>query len=132
MILEKDSKVLVVHRRLFEDDRLRYFFGVVEAYEQGVIKIKGYTWLRDPHTTAFFQKEEERTKILSASSGTHIIYELPDQLDINNVRSFSKEDGRFFFTDDKEFQIDITEVEYIDNLKTSDQRRIGRENAHHV
>ena len=83
MILTKGNKVLVVHRLLFEDDQLRYFFGTVEEYESGIVKFKGCTWLRYPHTTTFFLKDEERTKIISASSGTHIIYELSNWIFIS-------------------------------------------------
>lgn len=132
MILEKGSKILVVHRRLYETDRLRYFFGVVEEYDNGMAKVRGITWLRDPQTTVFFAKKEERTKIISASSGTLIIYELPVNLNLEAVRSFSKEDGRFYFTDDKDFLMDVTDVEHLENISEIKTPTLEKEHQHHA
>lgn len=79
----------------------------------------------------FLQKDEELTKILSAASGTHIIYQLPNQLDIYKLSSFLKEDGRFFFTDNIDFQMDITEIVHHESLKISD-RTAERQDRFHV
>lgn len=119
MILEQGSKVLVTHRRLFEYDRSRYFFGTVEAYESGIVKLKGNTWIQDPKTTALFKKEEVRTKILSLASGAFIFYELDDVLQLEFLRFYSTPEGRFYFTDDRGFEIDVSEVLYLENLDKS-------------
>ena len=47
MLLSKGAKILACHRRLFPDDGVRYFFGVVEDYCDGVAKVSGFTWTRD-------------------------------------------------------------------------------------
>ena len=45
MILEVGSKLLVVHRRLFENDKSRYFIGKVEHCEDAVARVSGHTWV---------------------------------------------------------------------------------------
>ena len=46
-MLERGNKRLIVHRRLFEKDTPRFFIGEVEAYESGILKVKGFTFVKD-------------------------------------------------------------------------------------
>lgn len=41
MILTQGSKVLICHRRLFEEDQPRLFVGIADAYEDGLAKVAG-------------------------------------------------------------------------------------------
>ena len=47
MILNPGDKILVVHRPLFEADTARYFLGLVDAYEAGIAKVVGTSWVKD-------------------------------------------------------------------------------------
>jgi hypothetical protein len=47
MMIEQGEKLLIVHRRLFEKDTPRFFVGEVQAYEAGIAKVKGYTFVKD-------------------------------------------------------------------------------------
>jgi len=47
MILQEGDKIMVVHRRLFENDKARYFIGIVDGYENGIIKVSGHTWIKE-------------------------------------------------------------------------------------
>ena len=47
MILEEGRLVLIVYRRLFERDEARFFAGVVDGYEAGLVKVTGRSWMWD-------------------------------------------------------------------------------------
>jgi len=85
MILETGSKILVAHRRLFAGDHARFFAGVVEGYEAGIVRVCGHTWQMDAYQGTFQRKEDERTKLLSLSSGTLIVYVLPSTADMASL-----------------------------------------------
>jgi len=109
MLIGADTKVLVVHRRLFDSDQSRYFVGKVEGYEGGVAKIRGTTWSRDQYGT-IVKKLDERTKILALSSGTLIVYQLPVDTDLDKVEIRTDSDQNVFVTDDQELRMDLTET----------------------
>src|SRR5262245_37189952 len=99
MILKKSDKVLIVHRRLFENDYSRFFLGTVDAYETGVARVTGFTSLYIPFEGSFFVKDEQRTKIFSISSGTLIVYLLPKTIDLKTARVESTREGSLTLVD---------------------------------
>jgi hypothetical protein len=108
MILSVGSKVLIVHRRLFESDHPRYFVGQVDGYESGIAKVTGYTWVYDPMDGKLDMKGDSRTKILSLVSGGLICYELPTEMRIESL--VFKYDGKSLtLTDSKKFKMDLSE-----------------------
>lgn len=113
MLLTEQTKVLVVHRRLFENDLSRFFIGEVNAYENGIAKVAGYTWFRDPNTTNMSRKGDIRTKLISLSSGALIVYQLPDTVAISSTQFEVKQDGRLILTD-RQFSMDLTEIEHFE------------------
>ena len=108
MLLAADTKVLVVHRRLFEKDQSRYFVGRVEGYDAGIAKIRGRTWTRDQYGR-IVKKTDERTKILSLSSGTLIVYQLPSDTDLDALQ-IQISDERVLLSDGKSFEMDLSEI----------------------
>lgn len=112
MILHEGNKVLVVHRRLFETDRPRFFVGTVDGYEAGVAKVSGFSWVKDQFVGKFVEKENERCKIVSLSSGTLIVYQLPNELNLATLTLDTDEHGRVWLTDRSSFKMDLTEREY--------------------
>lgn len=109
MILEKNSKVLVVHRRLFESDEPRMLVGVVDEFDGTLARITGHTWFRSPLDDVPIQKEGIRTKIVAIPSGTLLVYALPDELDLNSARFEPTQDGRLLFRADPGFELDVSE-----------------------
>jgi hypothetical protein len=108
MILKQGDKILIAHRRLFPRDEARYFIGSVEAYEAGIVKVSGYSYTRDKYTGNVESRENVRTKIVSLSSGTLFVYQLPEGLFLDAL-TFTYEDGWLFLTDGKNFSINLTE-----------------------
>lgn len=109
MLLKEGDKILVAHRRLFEKDVLRFFIGEVEVYDGGLVKTTGHSYVREPMGGQVVKKAEKRTKIISLSSGTLIVYQLPDGIALNGLL-FSELEGRLALTDGKGFTMNLTET----------------------
>ena len=93
MILEPGNNLLIVHRRLFEKDHLRFFIGRVEAYDSGIARVTGYAFGRDAVSQNFHRKSEVRTKLIGIGSGTFIVYCLPDEIEVENATFETDESG---------------------------------------
>jgi len=108
MLLKRGDKILIAHRRLFESDQERFFVGQVEDYEAGVVKSRGHSYVRDVIGGLVIEKPEERTKILALSSGTLLVYQLPDTVVFDSLR-FEVAEGRLSLTDGRGFHMNLTE-----------------------
>lgn len=108
MILDEGDKVLIAYRRLFERDEPRYFLGRVDAYEAGVLKTTGRTYARDKATGRMIAKADVRTKVVSIASGTLIVYQLPDDLELARV-TFHSLEGHVTASDGAGFSMNLTE-----------------------
>jgi hypothetical protein len=115
MLLKSGDKILVAHRRLFEKDVVRFFVGRVEAYEAGMIKATGQSYVRDMMGGQVIGKEETRTKILSLSSGTLMVYQIPDRVELAAI-TFIAADLQLTLTDGKGFTMNLTEVTHSGTL----------------
>jgi hypothetical protein len=109
-MLEQGEKLLIVHRRLFEKDTPRFFVGEVQAYEQGIVKVKGYTFVKDLFTGSMKKKSDLRTKVMSIVSGTLIVYQLPVTVLLDSVRFNLDKDGELLLTDGGSFSMDMSEL----------------------
>lgn len=108
MILKPGDKLLVVHRRLYDKDEARFFVGHVDDYESGIVKLSGHSYVRDTMSGLMIEKSDVRTKILSLASGTLLCHQLPDALDIDEVK-FELLDNMLSLTDGKEFTMNLAE-----------------------
>ena len=85
MILEPGNKILISHRRLFDADEPRYFIGEVVAYEADIVKVAGYSFVRDVVSGRVLRKDDKRTKLASLASGALLMYQLPDETDVDQT-----------------------------------------------
>ncbi len=108
MLLKEGDTIFVAHRRLFENDELRFFVGRVDAYEEGVIKVTGRSYVRDVIGGRMIEKADKRTKILSLSSGTLLVYQIPEAVTLDALK-FVDEEGRLSLADGKDFTMNLTE-----------------------
>jgi hypothetical protein len=111
MMLKEGDKILVAQRRLFPRDQPRFFVGRVDAYETGIVKATGHTFSRDLLTGDMLEKADPRTKLISLSSGTFIVYQLPDQFALESAH-FLAEDGCLALTDGQGFVMNLSEFRY--------------------
>lgn len=107
-LLEPGDRLLVVHRRLFERDDSRFFLGEVEAGEAGIVRVSGYSFIRDAIAGSVCRKREPRTKLLSIASGTLLVYVLPRNLDLEQTELHWK-DAEIQLTDGNNFSMDLSE-----------------------
>ena len=82
--------------------------GKVDDYEAGVVKARWYSFARDDISGLMIEKPDGRTRILAVSSGTLMVYQLPDTVDLESLR-FLVIDGSLVVTDRKEFTMNLTE-----------------------
>ena len=108
MILEPGSKVLIAHRRLFDSDSGRFFIASVDAYEAGIARVTGHTWVRDTTFGKFQRKPAGVTKVISLSSGSLIVYALPDSLDLTSAM-FVQNGSSLALCDGRGFEMDMSE-----------------------
>jgi hypothetical protein len=107
-LLTTGSKLLVCHRRLFPEDHSRLFIGTVEMYCDGIAKVSGFTWTRDPRH-GFQKKSDRRTKLVPLASGSVIVYELPETVDVEGVRIEQPGAHLVIATDGEKFRMDLSE-----------------------
>jgi hypothetical protein len=108
MIIRKNDKMLVSHRRLFEEDLPRFFTGVVEDYEDGIVRINGFTWQHELIHGEMIKKPDRRNKIISVSSGLYICYLLPEHTNMESL--FINHKGTsHYLTDGEAFTMDLTD-----------------------
>ena len=108
ILVEPGSCVLVVHRRLFERDDNRLFVGRIESMDCGVIRTKGYTFVRDTMEGIVRRKSDSRTKLLSLTSGTLIVYLLPTGFDLDQAEVCCEE-TEMWLTDGSDFSMNLSE-----------------------
>jgi hypothetical protein len=108
-MLEQGDRVLVAHRRLYATDEARFFVGRVDGYDAGIVKVTGWSYVRDTWAGAIVGKEEIRTKLISVASGTSIIYQLPKHVELESVR-FESTEHRLTLTDGGDFVMNLTEL----------------------
>jgi hypothetical protein len=108
-MLNTGDKVLAAHRRLFRGDAAHYFAGTVVAYEAGLVKVTGHSYVRDPVTGGMTEKSEPRTKVLALTSGTLMVYQLPDAVALESL-TFTWDNGRVSSSDGKGFEMNLGEV----------------------
>ncbi len=85
MIVDTGDAVLVSHRRMFERDEARFFVGRTIASDGPLLKVEGFTFVRDLSNGRVVKKEEKRIKVLSLASPGHIVYQLPSDINVETT-----------------------------------------------
>ena len=118
MILKEGDKILVAQRRLFPRNQPRFFIGRVDAYYEGIVKATGHTFTRDLLTGVMLEKADPRTKLISLSSGTLIVYQLPDPVVLEKLDLIA-DDGRLTLTDGDRFVMNLSEFRHTRRPQTA-------------
>ena len=107
-LLSEGQKLMIAHRRLFPSDDARFFVGAVVAYSAGVVKVRGRTFVRDMSSGRINPKKDERTKIVSLASGTMLVYQLPDSVDLESF-AFRVNENRVSAVDGSGLEMNLDE-----------------------
>ena len=108
MLIERGAKVLVAHRRLFVEDQPRWFAGVVDDYADGIARVTGFSWQRDP-TRDIQRRSDPRTKLIALASGSLIVYQLPSETDLEAVEIRQSGAHTIWLTDGRKLKMDLSE-----------------------
>ncbi|HSG51473.1 MAG TPA: hypothetical protein VLA40_05155, partial [Rheinheimera sp.] len=74
-------------------------------------KLTGHSFLRDGMTGQMTEKSGQTTKIMSISSGSLIVYLLPDSVNMDALR-FEQQMMKLTLLDDNGFSLDLTEKSF--------------------
>jgi hypothetical protein len=78
--------ILVIDRKLFHDDNTRFFVGVVEEYDDRVIRLRGFPFHLSPYEVTGVERHgEQRVRVLSMS-GDILLYMLPRETDLDKMQ----------------------------------------------
>lgn len=112
MILNPGSKLLIVHRRLFENDSPRFFIGTVDTCTDQLVKATGYSWIRDELSGNMIKKVTQTTRLFPLGAGSLLVYELLESLNLDSIRFEFDHDGKFWLIGEPNYKIDLSETEH--------------------
>jgi hypothetical protein len=102
------DRIALVDRKLFRDDNTRIFVGVVEEYDDGVVRARGYSFHLSPYEIAGTERHsEERVRVISLSSGD-VAYLLPREIDVAKLQ-IRRSPKAMTLTDGEMFALDLSE-----------------------
>ena len=100
-IFSDGDRILVIDRRLFKDDNTRLFVGIVEGFEQEVLRARGFSFHVSPYEVSGAERRgEERVRVITLAAGD-IIFLLPKDQDLTRLqlkrspKSMQLTDGSF-------------------------------------
>jgi hypothetical protein len=112
MILQQGEKIHVVHRRHFEKDPHRHFIGVVDAYENGILRATGHVYTVDLAKLVFVRRPELRTRVISVVAGDVFVNVIPQRIDLNKI-VYSQERKGVRVTDGSDWRLDLSEYTWL-------------------
>ncbi len=105
--LHSNDRILVVDRKLFRDDVTNMFVGVVEDYEEGFVRARGYAYHIHPYEMGTERRAEERVRVVSLYSGD-VIYVLSRELNVAQIQ-IRRSPKSLILTDGQSFTMDLTD-----------------------
>jgi len=108
-ILETGAKVHAGLLANFEGQARRAFIGVVEAYEDGVARVRGKSWLYDALQGVYVPKADARVRLISVTSGRYVFNVFPPETEMSKVRYERRPDGTLLLTDGRALAMDVSE-----------------------
>lgn len=107
-LLKQNERVLVVYRRQFETDHSRMFVGRVDAYQDGIVRLTGYTFARDTVDGNYCRRSQPQTKLFPLGSGSLISYVLPGDFSVESAELKTGDLG-LYLTDEHGNELNISE-----------------------
>jgi hypothetical protein len=105
--IKTEDRIVVIDRRLFRDDNTRIFVAVVEEFDEGVIRARGFVYHLSPYEVSGTERRgEERTRVITLASGD-IIYLLPRDQDVAKLQL--KRSPKSLMLSDGVFTLDLTD-----------------------
>lgn len=107
-VLEPHERVLIITRRLYNGDVRRHFVGIVERYDHGVMRVRGYAFVYDPKEGGFVRRKNPRERLIPLDNHV-VVFILPDETEIGSVHYEVAGESGLVVTDSKHFKLEIGE-----------------------
>ena len=106
-IAERD-RVLIIDRKLYKEDNMRLFVGVVEARDDLTIRVLGYPFHLNPYEISGSERHGElRVRIVSLIAGD-LIYVMSSELDVSKLQ-LRRSPKSLMLTDGEAMSMDLSE-----------------------
>jgi len=106
--VQENDRVLIIDRKLYKDDNMRLFVGVVEGYDEAVMRVQGYPFHLNPYEISGSERHGElRTRLVSLTAGD-LIYMLPRDLDVAKLQ-LRRSPKSLMLTDGEKMSMDLSE-----------------------
>jgi hypothetical protein len=80
------DRIVVIDKKLFRDDNTRVFVGVVEEYDERVVRARGFAYHVSPYEVAGTERgSEERVRVISLETDS-LFYLLPRDTDVTKLQ----------------------------------------------
>jgi len=80
------DNILIIDRKLFHDDNTRFFVGVVEEYDDGVVRLRGFPFHLSPYEVTGIERHgEERVRVVGVY-GDVLLYMLPRETELEKMQ----------------------------------------------
>jgi hypothetical protein len=104
----KGDRILIIDRKLYKEDNMRLFVGVVEEYDQATILVLGYPFHLNPYEISGSERHGEvRARIVSLTAGD-LIYLLGRELDVAKLQ-LRRSPKSLMLTDGEAMSLDLSE-----------------------
>ena len=102
------DQVLIIDRKLYKEDNMRLFVGVVEARDETTIRVHGYPFHLNPYEISGSERHgEARVRIVSLIAGD-LIYLLARELDVAKLQ-LRRSPKSLMLTDGEAMSLDMSE-----------------------
>ena len=106
--IQEGDRVLIIDRKLYKDDNMRLFVGMVEAHDDMVMRVIGYPFHLNPYEISGSERHGElRTRLVSLIAGD-LIYLLPRDLDVSKLQ-LRRSPKSLMLTDGEALSLDLSE-----------------------
>jgi hypothetical protein len=109
LVLSKGEKILVIRRRLFEEDIRRHFVGEVEEVSPELVRLNGYAFIFDDTDKEFKRRSKLQTNIFSLVDAGIAVIVLPEEIDLEAIRYTINDKGQRVLTDGNSFYLQVSE-----------------------
>ena len=107
-VIEVGDKLHVMTRRLFEEDIRRHFAGEVTAVSEGLVEVRGYTFIFHSGSSEYRRLPEERTRLFSLGDSGHVVNKIPRDVEVGSI-AYRTIENRLVISDGRSFSLPVNE-----------------------
>jgi hypothetical protein len=106
MLVEPGEILLIITRRLFENDHLRQFVGRVKAVTESTVRLEGYPFFFDTNAGEYIKKGR-RVRIFALADSGNIIIVIPKDVNLDDISYKESKKGWETITDGNTFELKV-------------------------